>query len=314
MVLRGQSFAVFCSALQSGSCPRLKLPGHIMCVDLHTHSVYSDGTATPAQLIDMAASRGLKGFALTDHDTIEGVAEIVHLGQQQGMDVVSGIEVSARHGDYSLHILGYGIDPENLELGDRLAALQQGRKERNLKILEKLKGLGVPISSEELERLSSCGQAGRPHIARLLIGKGYAGTMNQAFDRYLGRKKPAWQSRFVYSAAETIAIIHQAGGVAVLAHPGLIDSNMKAQPQVIRELAERHLDGLEVYYPGHTHHMIQCLNRLARKYHLLATGGSDYHGDNRTRGLAGKAAGFCPPDSIMPALHERLRQRSVHHS
>ncbi|MCW5200916.1 hypothetical protein VU07_03815, partial [Desulfobulbus sp. F4] len=137
-------------------------------------------------------------------------------------------------------------------------------------------------------------------------------TMSQAFSLYLARNKPAWCSRFAYSAAETIAIIHEAGGVAVLAHPGIVDPSLKLQPPLIRELAERHLDGLEIYYPGHNCQMIQLFSGLARQYKLLTTGGSDYHGDSRIKGLAGTAAtAFFPPDSIMEQLNDRLRCR--HH-
>jgi predicted metal-dependent phosphoesterase TrpH len=280
-----------------------------MCVELHTHSVYSDGTSTPAELISMAAARKLKGFALTDHDTVEGVLEAVRLGQEHGVAVVSGLEISARHGDRSLHILGYGIDPESRKLRDWLARLQQGRAERNTKILEKLRGIGLAVSDDEVARLSACGQTGRPHIARLLIDKGYAANMNQAFKLYLGRNKPAWCSRFAYSAAETIALIQQAGGLAVLAHPGSIDSSMRAQPLIIQELVERKLDGLELFYPSHTRKASKRLKELAKKYNLLCTGGSDYHGDNRSNVFAGGAGGICPPDSIMDELRERLKRK-----
>ncbi|MCI5221498.1 MAG: PHP domain-containing protein [Candidatus Electrothrix sp. AR4] len=278
-----------------------------MCVELHTHSVYSDGTSTPAELIMMATARNLQGFALTDHDTVEGVQETIRLGAEHGVAVVSGLEVSACHRDHSLHILGYGIDTKNRDLLRWLERLQQGRAERNTKILEKLRGMGVAVSSEEVDRLSTCGQTGRPHIARLLIDKGYVNTMNQAFDRYLGRNKPAWCSRFAYSAAETIAVIHQTGGLAVLAHPGSIDNSMRSQPLIIQELAERKLDGLELFYPSHTHKTKKRLKKLAKQYNLLCTGGSDYHGDNRTNVFAGSAGGICPPDSIMDELLERLR-------
>ncbi|WP_417911798.1 PHP domain-containing protein [Candidatus Electronema sp. TJ] len=281
-----------------------------MCVDLHTHSVYSDGTATPLQLIRMAAASGLAGFALTDHDTVEGVTETMQLGAAHGVEVISGLELSARHGEGCVHILGYGVDLANPQFCAALSRLQQGRAERNVQILDKLVKLGIAITLEETERLSGCGQTGRPHIARLLLAKGYVQSLNQAFTLYLGRNKAAWCGRFAYSAAETIAIIHEAGGVAVLAHPGIIDPELKAQPQLIRELAERHLDGLEIHYPGHNYTMVQLFIGLAKQHGLLATGGSDYHGDSRIRGLAGRATGFFPPDSIMEQLRDRLRTRT----
>jgi predicted metal-dependent phosphoesterase TrpH len=224
--------------------------------------VYSDGTATPAELINLAVKCCLKGFALTDHDTTDGVSEISLLGHAAGIEVVSGMEISAMHRGYSLHILGYGINPAHPELLKWLDRLQQGRRERNTKILARLADMGIQISGEEVAELSQCGQTGRPHIARLLIKHGYVRTMNEAFKHYLGRNKPAWCSRFSYTAAETIDIIHQSGGVAVLAHPGQIDSGMKLQPQIVRELVECKLDGLEIYYPGHTRKMQKRLFKL----------------------------------------------------
>lgn len=277
-----------------------------MCVDLHTHSIYSDGTATPTELINMAVQLDLKGFALTDHDTTDGIAEITRLGLEKNIKILSGLEVSTLHRGYSLHVLGYGIDPAHAGLRAWLERLQQGRRERNIKILEKLNGLGIAISSEEVAQRSQCGQTGRPHIARLLIDKGYVKTMNEAFAYYLGKDKPAWCSRFSYTASETIDIIHESGGIAVLAHPGQLDSGMKLQPQLIKELVERKLDGLEIYYPSHTRKMKKRLNALAVQYSLLATGGSDYHGNNRAGGLAGTPHGICPPDTIMDEIDQRL--------
>ncbi|MGB5686807.1 MAG: PHP domain-containing protein [Candidatus Electrothrix sp.] len=278
-----------------------------MCVELHTHSVYSDGTATPAELIQMAADRNIKGFALTDHDTVEGVQEAIRYGREFNIPVVSGIEISASHRQYSLHILGYGIDPNNQELLDWLARLQQGRSERNRNILEKLAGMGIPITAQELEEVSGCGQAGRPHIARLLKDKGYITNIQQAFSFYLGRNKPAWCSRYASLASEAIAILHQAGGIAVLAHPGTIDKSMKELPMLFQELVERGLDGVEVFYPTHSRKVKKRLQFLAGKYNLLCTGGSDYHGDHHGRLFAGQAGAICPPDSIMVELFERLQ-------
>ena len=278
-----------------------------MCVELHTHSVYSDGTATPAELVQMAVERRLKGFALTDHDTLEGVPEAMQYGQELGMPVISGIEISVKHQEYSLHILGYGIDPKNQALLGWLARLQEGRIERNRNILDKLSKMGLPITEEELEQVSGCGQTGRPHIARLMQDKGYVSCTQQAFKVYLGRNKPAWCSRLSYSASEAIAMLHQAGGLAVLAHPGMIDKKMNVQPLLIQELVERGLDGLEVFYPTHNSRVKKRLQILARKYNLLCTGGSDYHGDQHGRLFAGEAGGICPPDSIIVELLERLQ-------
>ena len=283
-----------------------------MCVDLHTHSIFSDGTSTPTELVASAAERGLMGFSLTDHDTTEGVNEALAAGKKFGLKIISGLEISAVHREYSLHILGYGIEPQHPELLAWLKTLQEGRKKRNAGILAKLAAMGIAITDTELAEFSGCGQAGRPHIARLLIDRGIVNTMGQAFARYLGRNKPAWQSRFAYTAAETIAIIHRAGGLAVLAHPGQLDPGMKIQPRIIRELVDRGLDGLEIYYPGHTKKMMKRLHGSAKKYNLLVTGGSDFHGHNRSGTLAGGSKGICPPDEILDELFARLKHLDSH--
>jgi len=280
-----------------------------MCVDLHTHSVFSDGTATPSELVELALERQLTGLALTDHDTTEGVDEFLRVADSKNLPAISGLEISTLYQGISLHILGYGIDPDNPALCKWLAQLQQGRLERNQCILEKLNKLGIDISAEEVARVSAHGQTGRPHIARLLMAKGYAKNMNEAFRRYLGKHKPAWCRRLSYTASQSIDIIHQAGGIAVLAHPGQLDPAMLKQPQLIRELKERKLDGLEVFHPSHPKKTQKRLHTLAQKYDLLITGGSDYHGAHNPAGLAGGKNSICPPDVIMEELFGRMQQR-----
>ena len=282
-----------------------------MCVDLHTHSIFSDGSTTPAELIDLAMRHGLKGLALTDHDTVEGVREACRLGRNAGLVMFTGVEISTTLREHTLHILGYGIDPDNAELHDWLVPLQNGRERRNAIILEKLRGLGVDITDEEVRQLSCCGQTGRPHIARLLVAKGVVDSFEAAFRFYLGRHKAAWEGRFSYPPGETIDMIHRAGGVAVLAHPGQIDPEMRVQPQLVRELTLRGLDGLEIHYPTHTRKMRKKLKQLAAELGLIGTGGSDFHGATRPlHRLAGVDAAFCPPDSILDDLNARLNSRA----
>jgi predicted metal-dependent phosphoesterase TrpH len=282
-----------------------------MCIDLHTHSIYSDGSSTPEELIELAVSNGLQGLALTDHDTVEGVAEIQQLGEQYDMTIFTGVEISTTLRQYTLHILGYGIDTTHPGLLQWLQPLQEGREKRNNTILEKLQALGIAITTEEISKISCCGQTGRPHIARLLIEKGVVENFESAFRQYLGRHKSAWASRFSYSAAETIDMIHQAGGLAVLAHPGQLDPEMRVQSLLIKELTLRGLDGVEVYYPTHTRKTQKKLKAIAAANNLILTGGSDFHGTTRpVNRLAGKAHGFCPPCSIIDAIRVRQNQRS----
>jgi predicted metal-dependent phosphoesterase TrpH len=278
-----------------------------MCIDLHTHSVFSDGTATPAELVEMAAELRLRALAITDHDTTEGSVRAVALGRENGVNVIPGIEISCMHREFSLHILGYGIDPEHPLLLEKIGRIQEGRQERNTKILARLAEMGISITPEELEGFSACGQAGRPHIARLLMEKGVISDLNTAFRLYIGKGKPAYANRFCFTAAETIDFLHRAGGVAVLAHPGKIDPAMKLLPSLVRELAERGLDGLEIIYPSHLKKVQKKLRKLAKKYNLIETGGSDYHGGNRPGSmLAGGSNGFCPPDELLAGLEARI--------
>jgi predicted metal-dependent phosphoesterase TrpH len=232
------------------------------------------------------------------------------LGEQAGLVVVSGVEISTTLRQYTLHILGYGIDHADQALHRWLQPLQEGRKKRNDIILHKLQALGVEITTEEVQEISCCGQTGRPHIARLLMAKGVVDSFDGAFRQYLGRNRPAWESRFSYSAAETIDMIHQVGGLAVLAHPAQLDPEMRVQPLLIRELVLRGLDGLEIHYPTHTRKTKKKLKALAQEQNLLVTGGSDFHGMTRpAHRLAGKAMGFCPPCGLLDELTARLNRR-----
>jgi predicted metal-dependent phosphoesterase TrpH len=280
-----------------------------MCVDLHTHSVYSDGTATPQELVRMAAKLKLHALALTDHDTLEGCTEAITAGKEHGVLVIPGMEISCEHGPFSLHILGYGVKQDDPALLDKLAQIQDGRRNRNRNILAKLAQLGIEISDKELKQHSPCGLTGRPHIAQILVNRKAVSTMNQAFRHYLGKDKPAYAKRFCFTAAESIDFIHEAGGAAVLAHPGKLDSAVRVLPRLIHELAERKLDGLEIYYPTHSGKAVKVLHKLAERFDLIATGGSDYHGNIRkNNGLAGSVDNICPPDSIIEKLMERIER------
>ncbi len=279
-----------------------------MCIDLHIHSHYSDGTASPAQLLDLASDAGLTAISLTDHDTVEGNIELAALAAKTNIKVIPGLEISSTHREYSLHILGYGIDPDNDALKTWLSQLQQGRVERNKKIIAKIFDLGLDVHIDELEALSVCGQTGRPHIARLLVNKGIVGTVNDAFKHYLRKGAPAWSNRFTYTAGQSIEAIHNAGGVAVLAHPGQLAPDMKCLPLLLSQLVELGLDGIEVFYPGYFPKAEKSLAKLAGKYKLVMTGGSDYHGDNKSYSkMASKQNGFCPPDTLLKQLNEKIR-------
>ena len=182
-----------------------------MCIDLHLHSLYSDGTASPAELIDLAVQAGIKGVSLTDHDTVEGVKEFLAYAKGFDLSVFSGLEIGALHRTFSLHILGYGFDHQHKGLIQWLDRLQIGREERNLKIIDKLRDMGHEVRYEELAEISQFGQTGRPHIAKLLLKKGIVRSIEDAFILYLRKNGPAFAERFAYSATESIEMIHRAG-------------------------------------------------------------------------------------------------------
>jgi predicted metal-dependent phosphoesterase TrpH len=277
-----------------------------MSIDLHTHSNFSDGTMTPTELVALARSKKISALALTDHDTMAGTEEAALAGVEMGVEVVPGMEISVTHKQVAYHVLGYWADPENSELAAALARLQGARAERNIKILERLNMLGIPVTAEGLERVSERGQAGRPHIARMLVELGVVSTMSLAFDQYLKKGAIAYVSRFAYSAAEAVSLIRQAGGLAVLAHPAQNDPDLTRLPAVLADLVSVGLNGVELYYPTHSKKTKKRLRDLAGEHDLLLTGGSDYHGEVRPgTSLAGGHNIFVPPE-LLDKMKERL--------
>ena len=251
-------------------------------IDLHIHSTYSDGVLKPAELVDLAKSQGLSAISITDHDTADGAGEAIQRGLEKGIEVISGIEISSWHGDTSMHILGYLFRSDDEQFNSRLQLLQQGRETRNIRIIENLNKLGIPVELEELLQYSEYGQTGRPHIARLLVDKGIAKTVDLAFKYYLGRGAAAYAERFRFSARDAIAMIREAGGVAVLAHPSSLDPSLRSTPSLLKDLHKVGLNGVEVYYPSHSSKAVKALLKMAEDIGLLITGGSDFHGPERS--------------------------------
>ena len=283
-----------------------------MCIDLHTHSLYSDGSHSPRELVALGVQNHLQCLALTDHDTVEGVADVLRYGQELGLHVISGMEISATLRKHTVHILGYGINAASEALQTRLRPLQNGRAMRNRAILAKLHDLGIDISEQDLQTVSGHGQTGRPHFARLLVQRGVVDSFDAAFNQYLGRYKLAWAPRFSYTVAEAIDMIHQAGGIAVLAHPGMLNPDIRVIAALVQEMANHGLDGLEVYYPAHNRQLRLKLINLAKHHGLLVTGGSDFHGVTRpAHPLAHNKSGFCPPASLLPPLLAALAKKRL---
>jgi len=246
-----------------------------MRYDLHVHTTASDGIKSPEEIVLMAAQAGLAGLAITDHDNLDGlaIAQAFIMQEQIPLEFIPGVELNTDCGQDEVHILGYFIDYQNPRLKARLADIRQERYSRAEKIVNKLKHLGVDISLGEVERFAKGDLIGRPHIARAICAKGYVNSEDQAFAKYIGQGQPAYVPRYKFTPPEAIELIKTAGGIAVLAHPGLIKDS-----SIICSLLVLGLDGLEVYYPEHTPEQIQQLINLSRSRDLLMTGGSDYHG------------------------------------
>jgi len=279
-------------------------------IDLHTHSSYSDGSLSPRQLVQLAKKKKLRAIALTDHDTVAGVEEALEAGDELGVEVVPGVEISAQYPPGTMHILGYYIRASNRELQGALKKLQQARAARNPKIIERLQALGLEITITEVLDLSA-GQVGRPHIARALVNRGYVSSIDQAFSLYLKKGAVAYVEKFRFPPEEAIAIIRRAGGISVLAHPFTLGM---AKPdelsQLVGELREMGLEGIEVFYPNHTEEMAVIYEDVAKSLGLICTGGSDFHGNFRDQSYLGDTIlGQDLDYRILQALRERLQER-----
>jgi 3',5'-nucleoside bisphosphate phosphatase len=261
-------------------------------IDLHIHTTASDGTMSPSEVVRYAKEKGLRAIAITDHDTIEGIAEGLQEGSKLGLEVVPGVELSVDFPKGTMHLLGYYIDHTNGELLEKLTVVQRARVERNLKMIKKLQSLGIKIDLSEIKEASEDGQIGRPHFAYTLVQKGYAQSIQEAFDRYFRKGGPAYVEKFKFSPAEAISVIHKSGGVGVLAHPFTLNQiQLQDLEPVIVELKEKGLDGIETYYPEHSEGQKKFYLYLAQRYGLVVTGGSDFHGLNKDKEELGEGYG-----------------------
>lgn len=241
-------------------------------VDLHMHSTASDGSVAPALLVQTAAAAGLSAIALTDHDTIDGVAEARRAGEEHGVEVIAGVELSAFEDERETHLLGLHLTHLD-RIADALATFRESRRRRAEQIVAVLNRLGVPVTLEAVLTEAGGGAIGRPHIARALIAGGWARDSREAFDKYLGFRKPAFVPKLTLGLADAIALVHAGGGIAILAHPGPTGVR-----QWLETLAGHGLDGVEVRHPGHSAEDIARLATLCDFLDLVPSGGSDWHG------------------------------------
>lgn len=246
--------------------------------DLHIHTYASDGIHSPAEVVHKAKQAGLTGIAITDHDTVAGVQEAKQAGQEMDIMVISGVEVSSHYQGKEVHILGYQVDTEDSNFLERLHDLRNQRNQRNQQILKNLMNLGMNVTMQEVIDFSDKkGEhqetIGRPHIAEALVRKGYVTSMKQAFDQYLGQEGSAYVSQHRIQPSDAVQWIHDAGGKAVIAHPGLIGDD-----KLIVDIIHQGIDGIEVAHSDHCADEEKKYRELAGKYKLLITAGSDFHG------------------------------------
>ena len=265
--------------------------------DLHLHTLFSDGTFTPEELAGHGAQVGLAAMSLTDHDTVEGCPRMALACQALGIEFISGAELTAEFNGAELHVLGYFLDLENRPLLTELKKFQAVRQQRIHEMVSRLNRVNIPLRAETVFALANCHSPGRPHVGRALVQEGFCSSLDEAFDRFLKKNRPAYVPKFKISALDAMALIHQAGGLAVMAHPGLNRSD-----DIIPDLVHQGLDGIECFHSKHTPAMSEYYLDIAARHHLLVTGGSDCHGYSKGKPLIGGCK--------LPAVYfNRLKQR-----
>jgi predicted metal-dependent phosphoesterase TrpH len=269
-------------------------------VDLHLHTTYSDGTQTPEALVADAAARGVALIAITDHDEIGGIAPAQAVGVALGVRVLSGVEINTEVGREHIHILGYGFPTDAPALREGLGTLRAARVERLRTMLGRLAALGYPLDEARVLAIAGHGSVGRPHLARALLEAGYVTDVRMAFDRLIGNRGPAYVPRTAYRPEAAIALIHQAGGLASLAHPGKLGDPVR----IINTLKEAGLDALEAYHSDHPPAVTARMLRYAGNFSLLVTGGSDSHGPDGPRIVPVGAVDV--PDAVGECLLQAL--------
>ena len=249
-------------------------------VDLHSHTTASDGTLAPRELVRLAVKHGVRVLAITDHDSTDGLAEAMDEARRHPpLEIVPGLEINCDvpgrgdGGPAEIHVLGYAVDWDAVWFQDFLSEQREERRQRVYRMAERLAELGMPIDPAEVLALVKEGSAGRPHVARVMVNRGYVGSVREAFDRYLRAGGPANVPRRRLAPADAVAVIRRARGVPVLAHPGLA-----GRDDMIPDLVRAGLMGIETYYPEHSAAQTATYLELCRRHDLVATGGSDYHG------------------------------------
>ena len=260
-------------------------------IDLHVHSTASDGTLTPAQLVEEAKKEGLLAFALTDHDTVDGIAEARDAAKKASVELIPGVELSTEYDGKEIHMVGLFLDETNEELLNHLTHFRDNRDNRNLKMYQLLRERGFDITEEALREMFPDAVLTRAHVARFLLDKGYIKSISEAFEKYIGDDCPCNVPREKISPQEAIALIHHAGGKAVLAHPVLYHMSDGQLRKLIADCADCGLEGIEALYSTYKPEDERYIRRLAAEFNLKLSGGSDFHGSNKPHIQLGSGTG-----------------------
>ena len=265
--------------------------------DLHLHTHFSDGTFSPEEVVARGQRVGFTALALTDHDTVEGCSRMAIACAEANIEFITGAELTAEHAGNEIHILGYFLDQHNQRLLTELARFQSVRQNRIREMVARLNELAIPLQAEEVFALANCQSPGRPHVARALVQAGHCASHDEAFERFLKKNRPAWVPKAKMSALDAVELIHQAGGLAVMAHPGLNRTD-----EIIPDLVAAGLDGIECFHTKHSTSASERYLMIADKHKLLVTGGSDCHGKSKGKPLIGTIK--------LPYTHvDKLKQR-----
>ncbi len=267
--------------------------------DLHLHSTHSDGTLMPEEVVRRAQRVGLDIISLTDHDTVAGVEQAIESGRALGVEVVPGVELSAAIDGTEVHILGYFFDFTNQQLLESLAAFREERLKRAERIVGKLNQMNIPLSMEAVLASATGDSVGRPHIANALVNEGHARSYQQAFSKYIGEGRPAYEQKSTFSPEDTVRLLAQCGGLSFLAHPG-----RSLDDRVLFGLIKAGLDGIEVVHPSHPPDLVRYYRGIVNEYCLLESGGSDFHGGQKNDDQVFGQFGI--PGSTVDVMRRRL--------
>lgn len=270
-------------------------------VDLHTHTCCSDGLLTPTEMVAESKALGMAAIGIVDHDTMEGLPEARKAGKKYGVEIVPGVEFSSKHRGIDIHIIGYYLDPHSKRLVDYLERFREERFRRAHRMVHNLNRLGLNISIDEVDQKARGKSLGRPHLAEVLMEKGYVETFQEAFHKYIGYGSAAYEEKYKISPEQAIRLIAEARGLSFLAHPGYaIDDS------AILSFIKAGLDGLEVLHPNLTEHRTQHLQKLAKQHQLLMSGGSDCHGGRNGKLCIGS---YSVPYAILDEMKRILKKQ-----